>query len=162
MILAHTIVGVAAGNYFGHFWYVLIGSIFPDIDHIFVLLKNKIFSPKRIIDTLRFEKKYNLSFKTKYVHSVFGAIVFSLPIAVFDVEGAGYFFLSYLGHLAMDYPDYDEKQYLYPLKIKFQGFWPIFSRQEILLTLCLVVFLFINLNNYLRNPASRDELVFCT
>ena len=139
MILAHTIIGVNAGDYFGHFWYILIGSIIPDIDHIFVLAKNKIYTPSKIIDTMRFEKNYNLEFKTKYVHSVLGAIAFSLPVALIDFNGAIYFFFSYIFHLIIDWLDYDEKQYLFPLKTKFKGFLPIFSKQEIFITIILIV-----------------------
>jgi len=141
MLLAHTIAGVAAGNYFGHFWYVLVGSVFPDIDHIYTLLRHKILTPKKIVDTIRFEKKYNLVFKTPFVHSLFGAVVFGLPILFFDATGAGYFFVSYLGHLALDWPDLDDKQYLFPLKTKFHGSWPIGSKQEIIFTICLVIIL---------------------
>lgn len=97
-------------------WFWFIGSVIPDIDHLIVLYRHKIFSRGKIIDTIRFEDKYNLRYKTKYIHSIFGAIVMSLPILFISREGAFYFFIAYLIHLFLDWPDLDEKQYFYPFK----------------------------------------------
>lgn len=149
MILAHPIVGVILGNYFGHFWYFIVGSVFPDIDHLFVLASKKIFSPKVIINSLRFEKKYNLSFKTKYVHSLFGAIVLSLPVALFDIKGGLAFFIGYAIHLLMDWPDIDDKYFLYPLRKKFSGLLPIFSTTEIIFTIILFLIMVVSFKNSL-------------
>lgn len=147
MILAHPIVGVVLGNYFGHFWYFTIGSVFPDIDHLFVLVSHKIFSPKYIVDSLRFEKKYNLSFKTKYGHSLFGAFILSLPVVMFDVEGGIAFFIGYLIHLLLDWPDVDDKYFLWPLRKKFSGFLPIFSITEIIFTIILLLLMIVSFKN---------------
>lgn len=137
MILAHSIIGVTLGNYFGHLWYFLIGSIFPDIDHLFILGSQKFFSFKRIIDSIRFEKKYSLNYKTKYVHSLLGSLVFSIPVAIYDIKGGVAFFVGYIIHLLLDWFDIDNKYYLYPLKKKFSGFLPIFSKTEIIVTAVL-------------------------
>lgn len=141
MVLVHPIVGVLLGNYFGHFWYFTIGSVFPDIDHLFVIASQKVFSFKDIINSLRFEKKYNLSYKTKYIHSLFGALIVSTPIAMLDVKGGLSFFVGYVIHLLLDWTDIDEKYYLYPLKKKFSGFLPIFSMTEIIFTIILFLFM---------------------
>jgi hypothetical protein len=145
MIIAHAIVGATAGNYFGHFWYFFLGSVFTDIDHLYVLIKNRIFALDRIVDSMRFEKKYHLSYRTKLMHSLLGAILFSAPLLLIDGKGAGIFFASYLGHLLLDWLDYDIKYYLYPLKIKFKGFLPIFSQQEIIFTLGLCLLFVLSL-----------------
>jgi hypothetical protein len=141
MIIVHAVIGAAAGNYFGNFWYFFAGSIFPDVDHIYVLLRNKIFTTRKIIDSIRFEEKYSLRFKTKFFHSLLGAIVFSLPILLINKNGAIIFFISYLFHLFLDWFDYDEKYYLYPSNIKFRGVLPIFSKQEIFITLIFIFLL---------------------
>jgi hypothetical protein len=141
MIIAHAVIGAAAGNYFGNFWYFLIGSMFPDIDHIYILLRNKIFTIRKAIDSIRFEEKYNLKFKTKFFHSLVGATFFSLPIVIINKNGAIVFFVSYIFHLLLDWLDYDEKYYLYPFNIKFQGILPIFSKQEIFITLFFIFLL---------------------
>ena len=123
-------------HHFSWFWFV--GNIIPDIDHLFVLYQHKIFSWDKLVDVMRFEEKYNLRFKTKYLHSIFGAVVMTTPILFIDLRGALYFFAGYLMALLLDWPDIDEKQYLFPFKKKFHGFLPIFSNTEKVFTLILV------------------------
>ncbi len=139
MIFAHSIVGIIAGNYFGYFWYWFLGSIIPDIDHLWMLYKHRIFSVSKIIDSMRFEEKYELNYKTKYIHSIFGAIVLSAPVFLISTTEGFYFFTAYLGHLLLDLPDKDIKYYLYPLKIKFSGFLPIWSYPERIFTIFLLI-----------------------
>ena len=137
MILAHAIVGVMPVDA-GLSWFWFLGSVVPDIDHLFVLYRHKIFSWGKFIDAMKFEEKYGLRFKTKYAHSVFGAVIATLFVVFFDARGALYFFTGYILHLFLDWPDRDEKQYLYPFKKIFKGFLPIFSKQEIVFTLLLL------------------------
>ena len=120
-------------------WFWFLGSVVPDIDHLFVLYKYKIFSLKKIFKIQANEEKYCLHFKTKYGHSIFGAVVCSLPILFLDAYGAMFFFFAYILHLVLDWPDKDEKQYFFPLKFKVRGFLPILSKWEILFTLVLLV-----------------------
>ncbi|MBU2474684.1 hypothetical protein KKA20_01865, partial [Patescibacteria group bacterium] len=63
MILAHYIIGVTLGNYFGNFWFIFLGSVLPDIDHLYIIFKHKIFSWREIINSIRFENKYKISYK---------------------------------------------------------------------------------------------------
>ena len=142
MILAHTIVGLMPIDNYQFSWYWLAGSIIPDVDHLFVIYKHKLFSWDKLIDAEKFEDKYNIHFKTKYGHSVFGAIIMTFPILLISTKGALYFFIGYLIHLILDWLDRDEKQYLYPLKIKFRGFLPIFSMPERIFTAFLILFVF--------------------
>ena len=53
------------------------------------------------------------------------------------------FAIAYFLHLMMDWIDIDEKYYLYPLKIKFKGFLPIWSKLEKILTLISLIILII-------------------
>lgn len=147
MILAHPIIGITLGNYFGYFWFFVIGSIFPDIDHLIILIKHKIFSWSKIVDSVRFEKKYNITYKTKYVHSFLGAIIISTPIMLFNFTGGLCFLTGYTIHLLIDWLDIDEKQFLYPLKKKFKGFLPIFSKTEMIFTLFLIVLMLLSFKN---------------
>ena len=144
MILAHAILGIAAGNYVNDLPYIFWGSVFPDVDHIVVIAKNKMFPPQKLLKSLRFDGKVGgLKYKTKYMHSIFGAVVCSAPLVLVDKLGAFHFFVAYLGHLVLDWVDHDEKQYLFPLKKKFRGFLPIFSKLEIAFTLALFVMMII-------------------
>ena len=142
MILAHTIIGLMPVEEAKFSWYWLIGSVIPDVDHLFVIYKYKLFTWKKLIDAEKFEDKYNIHFKTKYGHSILSAVFITLPILFISFHGALYFFLAYIIHLLLDWPDIDEKQYLYPLKTRFRGFLPIFSIPEIIFTIILILFLY--------------------
>ena len=137
MILAHPIVGVILGSYFGYFWYWVAGSVVPDVDHLYVMARNKIFTSEKIIDSIRFEEKYNLKYKTRFIHSLLGAVVVSLPVFIFNYKGGLCFFAGYAIHLLLDWLDIDEKYYLFPFQKKFSGFLPIFSVTEIIFTIVL-------------------------
>lgn len=139
MIFTHPIIGLMPIDNWEFSWFWFIGSIIPDIDHLFVLFYNKIFSWNKFINTIRFEEKYNIHYKTKYLHSILGAFVMSAPILFISVRGAFYFFLAYIFHFILDWPDIDEKQFFYPVSKKFTGFLPIFSITEIILTVLLLI-----------------------
>lgn len=138
MILIHLLIGVILGQIYGNYLFFIFGSIFPDLDHIYILIKNKI-SLRKLIDSIKFEKKYKIRYKTALFHSILGLILFSLIIFLFNKQGAIYFGVAYLLHLLIDWIDIDEKYYLYPLRIKFKGFLPIWSRIEQVITLILMI-----------------------
>lgn len=142
MIFAHFIIGLMLGKFFGYPWFWFLGSVVADIDHLFVLIENKIFSWNKFVDSLRFEEKYGIRYKTKYLHSIFGAVIVSAPVFLIDIRGGLYFFVAYLTHLLIDWFDVDRKQYLYPFKKEFWGFLPIFSWQEIIFTIFLLIIYF--------------------
>lgn len=139
--LQHVLVGLlpAEEHKFSLFW--LTGSLIPDLDHLAVLYQHKIFSWRRVVEVMKDEDKYHLRFKTKYGHSIFGALIASLPVLLISRRGALYFFLAYLLHLLMDWPDRDEKQYFYPFNFKVRGWLPIMSRWEILFSFCFALLL---------------------
>ena len=142
MILTHLIVAlIPVENNFSWFWF--LGSVFPDLDHIFIIFKNKFFSIKKLTDTIINEENYGIRYKTKYLHSVLGGVVISAPVFFMNFSGGTYFLLAYMLHLVLDFPDKDEKQYFYPLKLKIKGWLPIFSKTEIIFTFLLVIFLLI-------------------
>ena len=114
MILAHSIVGIMSVSNSEFSWFWFIGSVIADIDHLFVLYSHKIFSWDKLIDAIKFEDKYGIHFKTKYMHSIFGAVVTTIPVLFISKEGALYYFVAYLIHLILDWPDIDKKQYFYP------------------------------------------------
>lgn len=137
MIFAHIIAGLIPIDNFKFSWFWFAGSVAPDIDHIFVFINHKVFSWKKIIDSLWHEEKYGIQSRTKYMHSFLGAAVFSLPVFLFNASGGLYFFAGYFFHLILDWPDKDAKQYFYPLKTEFKGPLAIFSNIEKIFTLVL-------------------------
>lgn len=130
MIFNHIIAGFIPVDNFKFSWLWLLGSVIADVDHLFVLIYYKIFSWKKIVDLMLYEEKYKISLRTKYLHSVLGALVLSFIVFWFSAIGSIFFFAGYLFHLLLDWPDKDAKQYLYPFKKEFKGFLPIFSKTE--------------------------------
>ncbi len=139
MIFAHLLIGIILGKLFGNPLFFILGSVFPDIDHLYVIIKNKFFSFRKIIDSMKFERKFKIRYKTKLVHSLLGLIVFSTIIYFFDNKGVLYFGIAYFLHLLIDWLDIDEKYYLHPFNIKFKGFLPIWSNIEKIITLILFI-----------------------
>ncbi len=144
MILIHLLIGIILGQiYGGNYFFFILGSILPDIDHFYIILKNKIYNLEKLIKTIRYEKKFNLRYKTALFHSLLGLILFSIILSIFDKRGVIYFGVAYFLHLWIDWIDIDEKYYLYPLKIKFNGFLPIWSKTEKIITLILILIIVI-------------------
>ncbi len=141
MIFVHLLIGIILGKFFGNYSFFIIGSIFPDFDHIYVMIKNKIFSMQKIKESIKFEKKFGIRYKTPLFHSLFGLILFTVIIYFFNNTGALCFAIAYFLHLLIDWIDIDEKYYLYPLKIKFNGVLPIWSKAEQILTIILLIFI---------------------
>jgi hypothetical protein len=140
MIFVHLLIGIILGSLYGNYLFFILGSIFPDIDHLYILVKHRLFSVRKIIDSIKFEKKYDIRYKTPLFHSLLGLILSSSVIFLFNRNGALYFAIAYLLHLLIDWLDIDEKYYLYPLKIKFKGFLPIWSTTEKIITIILIIF----------------------
>ena len=139
MIFAHLLIGIILGKIFGNPFFFILGSILPDIDHLYVIFKNKFFNFRKIIDSMKTERKFKIRYKTKFVHSLLGLIVFSIIVYFLDSKGSLYFGVAYFLHLLIDWMDIDEKYYLYPFNIKFKGFLPIWSKFEKIFTLILLL-----------------------
>lgn len=139
MIFAHLLVGIILGITFKSYFFFILGSVFADLDHIGVIAKNKLWGLKNIIESVRFEKKFGIRYKTPFFHSLFGLVLFSLIISLFNQKGGIQFGAAYLTHLIIDGIDIDEKYFLYPLKIKFRGFLPIWSKSEQVVTSALIL-----------------------
>ncbi len=138
MIFIHLLIGVSLGKIFGNYMFFILGSIIPDLDHVYIIVKNRLFNIKKIINTIKYEDKFKIRYKTPLFHSVLGLILFSLIFYIFT-DKFFYFSLAYLFHLLIDWADVDEKYFLYPLKIKFRGFLPVWSDFEKILTIILLI-----------------------
>jgi hypothetical protein len=141
MIFVHLILGILLGKIFGGYLFFILGSILPDFDHLYIMFKNKFFSINKIIESIKFEKKFGVKYKTPLFHSILGLILFSTIIYFFSNIGALYFAIAYFLHLLIDWLDIDEKYYIYPAKIKFKGVLPIWSKFEQILTIILLIIL---------------------
>ena len=132
MIFLHLLLGIILGKLYGYTLLFIIASVIPDIDHLYIILKNKLYRKDKLLDALKNEEKYGLRFKTPLIHSFLGLIICTLIfyLIFFQAKLALYFASAYLLHLLLDWPEKDKKQYLYPLKIEFEGALPIWSKQE--------------------------------
>jgi len=143
MILVHLIIGIILGKLTGNYFPFILGSILPDLDHLYIIIKNKLFTINKIINTIKYEERYNIKYKTPFFHSIFGLIIFSLIFYFISNNYilTIYFASAYLLHLAIDWLDIDKKYFLYPLKMEFKGFLPIWSKTEKIITLILIIIL---------------------
>ena len=143
MIFVHLLIGIILGMFFGNYFFFILGSILPDFDHIYVIIKNRFWNFKKIINSIKFERKFNIRYKTPLFHSFLSLILFSIIIYFLNNEKVIYFTIAYFLHLIIDWIDIDEKYYLYPIKIKFKGFLPIWSKFEKILTIILLLLIII-------------------
>ncbi len=144
MIFAHPLIGLILGKQFGYTTYFVVGSVLPDIDHLFVLIKNKHFKPREIFDAMKNEKKYGERYKTPYTHSLLAWVVISTFIILINKMAGLAFSIGYLIHLILDAIDTDEKQLFYPFKKRLKGFLPVFGSFEIIISLILgIVYFFL-------------------
>ncbi len=134
MIFLHLIIALIFGKITGQYWWFLLGSVFPDIDHLFIIAKHRLWNWGKFMRTLRFEKGYSILYKTPYTHSVLALVVYSFIVGLINFEWGLLFGSAYLAHLILDWLDIDVKYYLYPLKTKFQGILPIWSKTEQIVT----------------------------
>lgn len=133
MIFLHLILALLLGKFFGHTLLFVVASMLPDIDHLYLIVKHRLFTKKKFLDALKHEERYGIRFKTPFMHSLFGLALCSLIfyLIVLDNQLTLFFLLTYLSHLLFDWPDIDKKQYFYPLsKKEFSGFLPIWSKTE--------------------------------
>lgn len=139
MVIIHLLIGILLGIFFSNYIFFILGSIVPDIDHLYIIVKNKLWNIKKIKESIKFEKRFGIRYKTKLVHSILGLILFSIIVFAFNKIGAIYFATAYFLHLIIDWIDIDKKYFLYPLKIKFKGFLPIWSNLEKIITAIIIL-----------------------
>lgn len=171
MTFAHLLLGLILGKKFGYTLPFLIGSVLPDIDHIFVLIKNKHWRLKEVFEIMKHEDKYGERYKTPYTHSLLAWLIFSLAAFIFwdinywinqntIITAIAYiigfsdvainnilpglaFSVAYLFHLLLDVADKDEMKLFYPFKKTIRGFLPVFSKWEILFVGILAIIYFL-------------------
>ncbi len=147
MFFIHLIIPLILGKLLGNYWYLLVGSLIVDIDHVIILIKNKHYNLRECIDILKHEERYGERLRSPYLHSFLGLVSTSLLVwLLFNANGAVYYAIGYLIHLMIDLFDKDVMFLFYPAKIKFNGTLPIASHVELALTaffLVLLVVLFV-------------------
>jgi hypothetical protein len=144
MIFLHTILGLFLGKFFGHYAALIAGSLLPDIDHVYIYFKNRLltkknFSFRRLVHVWRNDEKYGIVSKTPLFHSVMGLAIFSLFVTLLNRQEGVFFAIAYGLHLLMDWMDKDAKYFLFPLKLEFRGFLPVWSRAEQILTVIALI-----------------------
>jgi len=145
MILIHLILGIILGKLTNNYLPFILGSIIPDIDHLYIIIKHKLYKNnfKSLLDSIKNEERYKIRYKTPLIHSLLGLIIISLLFFIINKNQLSliYFSSAYFLHLIMDWFDKDIKYYLYPLKIKFKGSLEIWSKMEIFATIITIILL---------------------
>ncbi len=142
MTFAHPLIGLILGKQFGHTAAFVVGSIFPDIDHLFILIKNKHFNFREAFAAMENEDVAGERYKTPYTHSILGWLLFSSIVSFYDWPTGLAFGVAYALHLLLDIIDTDEKQLFYPFKKTIRGFLPVFSKYEIIFAVILIAIYF--------------------
>ncbi len=142
MTIVHPLIGLILGKQFGYTAAFVIGSIFPDIDYLFVLIKNKHFKIREAFWMMKNEDAAGERYKTPYTHSLLAWLIFSGAVALYDWPTGLAFGAAYALHLLLDIIDTDEKQLFYPFKKTIRGFLPVFSKYEIIFVIILVAIYF--------------------
>lgn len=143
MTIAHLLIGLILGKKFGYTPAFVLGSVFPDIDHLVVLIKHRHFRPAEIFRAMKYEDRYVERYKTPYIHSLLAWLIFSAIAVLFNFATGIAFSVAYLLHLILDAFDKDEMQLFYPFKKTLRGFLPVFSKWEIILGLILLTVYFV-------------------
>ena len=98
---------------------------------------------KKYVDVLEHEDKYGIKSKTHFFHSILSLVILTGIVSLFNQKGALFFGIAYFSHLILDWIDEDEKMFLWPLKIKFRGFLPVWSKTEQVVTVITLIALII-------------------
>jgi len=142
MTIAHSLIGLVIGKKIGYTLPLIIGSIFPDIDHLFILIKNKHFRLHEAFKAMKNEDKAGERYKTPYTHSILAWIIFSAAAVLISKPAGLAFCLAYALHLLLDILDTDEKQLFYPFKKTIRGFLPVLGKYEIIFAAILIIIYF--------------------
>ncbi|MBU2036981.1 metal-dependent hydrolase [Patescibacteria group bacterium] len=142
MTFAHPLIGLILGKEFGYTAAFVIGSLFPDIDHLFILIKNKHFKFREAFAAMKNEDAAGERYKIPYTHSILGWLIFSGVVFLYSQPAGLVFGAAYALHLLLDIIDKDEKQLFYPFKKTIRGFLPVFSKYEIIFSVILLAIYF--------------------
>ena len=143
-LLAHLAAGLIIGKLTQNYLVALIAALFVDIDHLIPYIKHKvIFNLKKFWKTIT-NPKDPYGGQRNYLHSIFGFILVSLIVFLFDQRIGIVFSLGYLSHLLLDVLDNSDFYPFYPIKeINIKGPVKYFSKAEFALTLILFIIFFI-------------------
>lgn len=145
LFITHILAGVLLANLLGHWPWIILGSVIIDIDHIIILLKQRVYSPVEMVRRICNEEKYG-SHRTKF-HSFFGLVVIFFVIAFFNVEIAKYFSIGLFFHLVLDALDGGSIRLFYPLPQTVKGpLWGMTKKEAALCTLLIIATIAIRKN----------------
>lgn len=137
---AHLFAGLILGKISGIYTVALIGAVLIDLDHIWIYLRHKIlFNPKKLWKTIT-DPKDKYGNQRNFLHSFITWIIISALILFVDYRIGFVFSLAYLSHLTLDLLDGSDFYLFYPFeKFKVKGPIKYFSREEIVITLILLL-----------------------
>jgi hypothetical protein len=138
-VAAHIVAGLILGKITNNYPLALASALLVDVDHLIPYIKHKvIYSPKKFWKTVtnpvdRYGNQRN------YLHSFITWSILSVVIFLINFKLGIILSLGYLSHLLLDLIDGSDFYPFYPLKYKFIGPIPYFSKYEFVFTLLLCI-----------------------
>jgi membrane-bound metal-dependent hydrolase YbcI (DUF457 family) len=135
---SHLAAGLLIGKLTGDYTPAILGSICPDLDHIYSYARHGFFSSfKKFIKTATNEDD-PYDDQRNYLHNLFVAILICVIVAAFDLRVGLVLLISYFVHLLFDAIDHADFFPLFPWrKINLRGPVGYFSWYDILMSLIL-------------------------
>jgi len=139
-ITAHLAVGLLVGKLTGNYTLALLGSLFPDLDHLPTYFTNKVFQRKQFWKTVLapddpYGNQRNV-FHNVFVFSGVALVTLFFPFMMPLILGWG-------SHLLFDALDKSPYRAFSPLPFQVRGPIPYLSKSEFIFTACVLVFAFL-------------------
>lgn len=142
---SHLAVGLVIGKLTGDYTFALLGTIGPDVDHVYSYAKHGFFSSFKKFIKIATSEEDPYDDQRNYLHNIFIVTLICLLVFIFSYQIAGAFLFGYLSHLLMDAFDRADYFPLFPnRKINLRGPIGYFSKYDIFISiLLLIVFIII-------------------
>lgn len=137
---SHIAAGLVIGKITGDYTAAVIGSLIPDLDHLYSYFKHGAFkSWKKIIQTITSEEDPHDD-QRNYFHNIFFFLAVVAFFMIINFSVGLIFSIAYFVHLLMDSLDGAEYYPLYPNKrINLRGPIGYFSKYDMAVSIVLII-----------------------
>ena len=140
----HVLAGLIIGKITGDFPTALAGSLVMDLDHTISYFRHGIlFKPRKLFKVISDEADPWRD-QRNFLHSIFSWVVISSVLLLINFKFGLVFSVAYFFHLLFDAIDSADFYPFFPFrKSVLKGFVKYYSKQEIILDICLVLTLIV-------------------
>lgn len=138
----HVLAGLIIGKITGDFPAALAGSLVMDLDHTISYFRHGIlFKPRKLFTAVSAEAD-PWGDQRNFLHSIFSWVVISILLLIINFKFGLIFSIAYFFHLVLDALDSADFYPFFPFrKPAIKGFVKYYSKQEIILDICLILVL---------------------